>query len=193
MNPITPTPQNLAANFIEAIQAHARVAVITGVILLLCGLLAVAAPLAAGVSITILVGLLLTAGGIGQCLLALRAGAFGKGLLVFLIGGLTVIAGVFMLTQPIEGLEAITLFLAAYFLATGIFELIAAMQMRPTAGWGWMLLNGVVTLVLGLVIWRQFPLSGAWAVGVLFGLKLMMGGWWLVLLGRSAGKATRGN
>lgn len=193
MNPITPTPQNLAANFIEAIQAHARVAVITGVILLLCGLLAVAAPLAAGVSITILVGLLLTAGGIGQCLLALRAGAFGKGLLVFLIGGLTVIAGVFMLTQPLEGLEAITLFLAAYFLATGIFELIAAMQMRPTAGWGWMLLNGVVTLVLGLVIWRQFPLSGAWAVGVLFGLKLMMGGWWLVLLGRSAGKATRGN
>lgn len=193
MNPVTPTPQNLAANFIEAIQAHARVAVITGVILLLCGLLAVAAPLAAGVSITILVGLLLTAGGIGQCLLALRAGAFGKGLLVFLIGGLTVIAGVFMLTQPIEGLEAITLFLAAYFLATGIFELIAAMQMRPTAGWGWMLLNGVVTLVLGLVIWRQFPLSGAWAVGVLFGLKLMMGGWWLVLLGRGAGKATRGN
>ena len=193
MNPVTPTPQNLAANFIEAIQAHARVAVITGVILLLCGLLAVAAPLAAGVSITILVGLLLTAGGIGQCLLALRAGAFGKGLLVFLIGGLTVIAGVFMLTQPIEGLEAITLFLAAYFLATGIFELIAAMQMRPTAGWGWMLLNGVVTLVLGLVIWRQFPLSGAWAVGVLFGLKLIMGGWWLVLLGRSAGKATRGN
>ena len=193
MNPITPTPQNLAANFIEAIQAHARVAVITGVILLLCGLLAVAAPLAAGVSITILVGLLLTAGGIGQCLLALRAGAFGKGLLVFLIGGLTVIAGVFMLTQPLEGLEAITLFLAAYFLATGIFELIAAMQMRPTAGWGWMLLNGVVTLVLGLVIWRQFPLSGAWAVGVLFGLKLMMGGWWLVLLGRGAGKATRGN
>lgn len=193
MNPVTPTPQNLAANFIEAIQAHARVAVITGVILLLCGLLAVAAPLAAGVSITILVGLLLTAGGIGQCLLALRAGAFGKGLLVFLIGGLTIIAGVFMLTQPLEGLEAITLFLAAYFLATGIFELIAAMQMRPTAGWGWMLLNGVVTLVLGLVIWRQFPLSGAWAVGVLFGLKLMMGGWWLVLLGRSAGKATRGN
>lgn len=193
MNPVTPTPQNLAANFIEAIQAHARVAVITGVILLLCGLLAVAAPLAAGVSITILVGLLLTAGGIGQCLLALRAGAFGKGLLVFLIGGLTIIAGVFMLTQPLEGLEAITLFLAAYFLATGIFELIAAMQMRPTAGWGWMLLNGVVTLVLGLVIWRQFPLSGAWAVGVLFGLKLMMGGWWLVLLGRGAGKATRGN
>jgi len=65
--------------------------------------------------------------------------------------------------------------------------------MPPTAGWGWMLLNGVVTLVLGLVIWRQFPLSGAWAVGVLFGLKLMMGGWWLVLLGRGAGKATRGN
>lgn len=192
MNPLTPSPQNLAANFIEAIQAHARVVVIIGVILLVCGLLAVAAPLAAGVSITLLVGLLLTVGGIGQCLLALHAGAFGKGLLVFLIGSLTVIAGVFMLTQPIEGLEAITLFLAAYFVASGFFELVAAMQMRPTPGWGWMLLNGLVTLVLGLIIWLQFPLSGVWAVGVLFGLKLMMGGWWLVFLGRRAGNAVHG-
>ena len=192
MNPDNPTPQNLAANFIEALQAHARVAVITGVILLLCGLLAVAAPLAAGVSITILVGLLLAVGGIGQCLLAFRTGAFGKSLLVLLIGLLTVIAGMYLLTQPLEGLEAITLVLAAYFLATGVFELLAAMQMRPTPGWGWMLFNGLVTLVLGLIIWRQFPLSGVWAVGILFGLKLMMGGWWLVVLGRSAGKATQG-
>ena len=100
--------------------------------------------------------------------------------------------GMYLLTQPLEGLEAITLFLAAYFLATGVFELLAAMQMRPTPGWGWMLFNGLVTLVLGLIIWRQFPLSGVWAVGILFGLKLMMGGWWLVVLGRSAGKATQG-
>ena len=191
MNQVPPTPQNIAANFIEAIQAHARVAVIAGLIMLLCGFLAVAAPLAAGVSITLLVGLLLTAGGIAQCLLAFRVGALGKSLLVLLVGMCTIFAGTFMLSQPIEGLEAITLFLAVYFLATGIFELIAAVQMRASAGWGWMLFNGVVTLILGLIIWRQFPLSGAWAVGILFGLKLIMGGWWLIMLGRAASNATQ--
>lgn len=188
MNQVPPTPQDIAANFIEAIRAHARAAIITGVIMLLCGLLAVAAPLAAGISVTVLVGLLLAAGGVAQCLLAFRVDGFGKSLLVLLIGLLTALAGAFMLSQPIEGLEAITLFLAMYFLVTGIFELIASVQMRATAGWGWMLFNGVVTLVLGLIIWRQFPVSGAWAVGILFGLKMMMSGWWLVLLGRSASK-----
>ncbi len=101
-----------------------------------------------------------------------------KALLVLLIGLLTAITGGFMLTQPLEGLGALTLFLAAYFMVTGFLELIAAMQIRPTQGWGWLLFNGVVTLALGLIIWRQFPVSGVWAVGLLFGIKLMMSGWW---------------
>ena len=193
MNSVDPTPQDLARNFIEAVQAHSRTAVISGGIMLLCGLLAVAAPLAAGISITLLVGALLAAGGIAQCLLAFHTGAFGRGLLVFLAGGLTIAAGIFMLTQPLEGLAAITLFLAVYFFATGIVELVAALQMRPSLGWGWLFFNGLVTLLLGLVIWQQFPLSGAWAVGILFGIKLMMSGWWLLFLGRGVQNAVRSN
>ena len=191
MNTANPIPQDIANNFIEAVRSHSRIAVVSGGIMLLCGVLAVAAPLAAGLSITLLVGALLAAGGIAQCLLAFRTGAFGRRLLVFLVGVLTIIAGVFMLTQPLEGLAAITLFLAIYFFATGIVELVAALQMRPSIGWGWLCFNGLVTLLLGLVIWAQFPVSGAWAVGLLFGIKLMMGGWWLLFLGRSVQGAVK--
>ncbi len=69
-------------------------------------------------------------------------------------------------------------------MVTSFLQLIAAMQIRPALGWGWMLLNGVITLALGFIIWQQFPVSGIWAVGILFGIKLIMSGWWLIIIGR---------
>ena len=191
MNNSTTTSEQVTGNFIDAIGKHARSAGIAGVVMIICGILAVAAPLAAGISITIIVGVLLAGGGIAQCLLAFRVGALGQGLLIFVIGLLTTVAGFFMLSQPLEGLAAITIFLAIYFVLTGLFELIAAMQLRPISGWGWLLFNGFVTLLLGAIIWRQFPVSGVWAVGILFGIKLMMSGWWLVVVGRSVRVATK--
>ena len=184
-----PNETVLAKDLLDAIKAHSRTAVIAGVVMLVCGLLSIAAPLAAGLSITVLVGLLMSVGGISQCVLAFHAGALGRGLLLFLIGAVTALTGFYLVSQPLAGLAAITLFLAAYFMVTGIFELIAAFQIRPLPGWSLMLFTGIVTLVLGILIWRQFPLSGIWAVGVLFGIKLAMSGWWLVVIGRSVGRS----
>ena len=109
----------------------------------------------------------------------------GKGILCFLLGGLTVVAGGLMLARPVFAIMSLTVLLAAYFIVSGIFEVIAGLQARPAHGWGWLLTAGIVTLLLGGMIWNQFPLSGAWAVGVLFGIRLMMSGWWLIAIGRS--------
>ena len=147
-----------------------------GVLLVVVGFLSLIAPLASGVAITFLVGVLLLAGGIGQLLLAFRAGAFGRGVLIFLVGAIAAVAGLLLIFEPIAGLASITLLLAAYFVATGILAIIAAFRLRPEAGWGWMLTNGIVTLVLGALIWRQWPLSGTWALGVLFGVQLIFAG-----------------
>ena len=155
----------MASGLLGGIKDNAKLAVTIGIILIIVGLLAIAAPLAAGVSITIMVGTLLIIGGIGECFLAFQAGAFGRGLLIFIVGALMAVAGFYMVSQPVAGLAAITLFLTAYFIVSGITEIIAAVQIRPSSGWGWMLFNGIVTLVLGILLWRQFPLSGAWAVG----------------------------
>ena len=183
--------QELSSGLLEGIKQNARLAVITGIILLICGVLAIGSPLAAGVSVTIFVGAMLAVGGIVQCFLAFQAGAIGKGLLIFLIGALTAIAGFYLFTQPIAGLASITIFLAAYFIVTGVFELVSAFQIRPAEGWGWMLFNAIVTVILGLMIWRQFPLSGAWAVGILFGVKLVLSGWSLIFIGRTARAAAK--
>ena len=177
------------SGLIDGIKENAKLAVVSGVILIVAGTFAVMSPLVAGLSITILVGVSLVFGGVGQCFLALKAGAFGRALLTFLVGALMVAAGSFMMTQPVAGLASITLLLVAYLVAAGLGELIMSLQLRPADGWGWMLFNGIITLLLGMMLWRQFPLSGAWAIGVLFGIKMIFSGWALVFIGRSVKQA----
>ena len=73
-----------------------------------------------------------------------------------------------------------------------LLEAIAAFQIKPASGWGWALFSGVITVLLGAMIWNQFPLSGAWAIGTLVGIKLLFSGWSLLMFGmvaRSAEKA----
>lgn len=170
---------------IDDIKANARLAVISGVILIISGLLALMSPLVAGLSLTIMVGVLLIIGGVSQCVLAFKAGAFGRALLMLVVGLLMVAAGVFMMQQPVAGLASITLLLVAYLIAAGICETIVAFQLKPADGWGWVLFNGIITLLLGIMLWRQFPLSGTFAIGILFGIKMIFSGWALVFIGRT--------
>lgn len=180
--------QAIGKSFFEGIQENAGITIGTGICLLILGIFSVATPVAAGVSLTFLVGITLIAGGILKCALAFKVGAFGRGLLVFIMGVLTVLVGAYMTRQPVAALVSMTLFLAIYFIVTGIVEIIAAFNLKPALGWGWMLFNAIVTLLLGAMIWRQFPLSGAWAVGVLFGVKLIGSGLTLISLGSAVKK-----
>ena len=173
------------AGLVDGIKKNAGLTVVSGVILLIAGTLAILSPFVAGVSITILVGAMLAVSGIGQCFLAFKTGAFGRGLMVFIVGVLMTIAGFYMINQPVAGLATLTIILMSYLLATGVLEIVVAFQLKPTAGWGLQLFNGIVTLLLGIMLWRQFPLSGAWAIGVLFGIKMVFSGWAFVFIGRN--------
>ncbi len=183
--------ESTPSGLLDGIRKNAGLTVVSGVILIIAGTFAILSPLYAGLSITILVGALLAIGGIGECFLAFRAGAFGRGLMVFVVGALMAIAGFYMMTQPVAGLASITLILAVFFFVTGLFEIVVAFQIKPAEGWGWQLSNGIVTLLLGILIWRQYPLSGAWAVGVLFGIKMIVSGWALVFIGRHVKQAAK--
>lgn len=180
--------QPMEKSLIEGIKDNAGLTKAIGVCLLILGILSVAAPLAAGASLMFIIGIMLIMGGGAQFVLAFKAGAFGRGLLVFLMGALTLLVGIYMIGQPVAALASITLFLAFYFVVTGIVEIVAAFNVKPAAGWGGLLFNAIVTLLLGVMIWRQFPLSGIWAVGVLFGVKLISSGMALITLGAAVKK-----
>ncbi len=176
------------AGLVDGIKKNAGLTVVSGIILLVAGTLAILSPFVAGVSITVLVGAMLAVSGVGQCFLAFKAGAFGRGLMVFVVGVLMTIAGFYMMNQPVAGLATLTIILMSYLLATGVLEIIVAFQLKPADGWGLELFNGIVTLLLGIMLWRQFPLSGAWAIGILFGIKMVFSGWAFVFIGRNVKK-----
>jgi uncharacterized membrane protein HdeD (DUF308 family) len=175
---------------IDALRQNAGWAIAIGILLLITGILAIGAPFITGLAVTVSVGALLIVSGVGQCLLAFQAGAFGRAVLILLFGVVTVIAGGYLVLQPVAGLASITLILAAYFVVTGIIAIFASLTLRPASGWGWMLANAIVTLLLGAMIWQQWPLSGTWAVGVLFGVQMMMSGISLLTTGSAVRQVT---
>ena len=179
---------NPGTNLADSIKKNAGLTIASGIIFIIAGTFAILSPLVVGVSITILVGAMLAVSGISQCFLAFKAGAFGKALVILFVGVLMAIVGFYLMSQPIAGLAALTIILMLYLLASGALEIIVAFQLKPVAGWGLLFFNGIVTLLLGIMLWRQFPLSGAWAIGVLFGIKMLFSGWAFVFIGRSVKK-----
>jgi uncharacterized membrane protein HdeD (DUF308 family) len=80
-------------------------------------------------------------------------------------------------------LATITLLLAIWFFIDGIWSLVSGFKWRPFEGWGWMVFSGVVSVILGVMIYQQFPVSATWLVGVLVGIRLVFAGWTMVAMG----------
>lgn len=162
-----------------------------GVAMFILGLLAMILPTAMGVGVAIVVGILLLIAGVAQLSAGIHAPSLGAGLLNGLFGFLMFIAGLFMLLRPQLGLVKLTLIAAIYFVVVGIAEIIVSFRVKPRVGWGMILLNGIVTLILGGLIWSEWPYSAEWAVGVLVGVQLLFMGAHFIALGSAAKQLAR--
>jgi len=144
---------------------------IFGVIAIILGILCMMMPGMTGYSVMTMVGVFVLVAGIVRMFWAFKAGSVGKGILVFLIGGFTVLAGLMLLGNPLFAAGMLTIMLALYFIVDGVAEIAAGLGRS-----GWLVFAGIVSIVLGIMLWRQFPLSGMFAIGILFGIKLFMVG-----------------
>ena len=138
------------------------------------GILAIAMPWVAGQSILLMVGALVMAAGVLRMIWAFKAGSLGKGILVFLIGVLTLLAGIAVIAHPVMSSAILTVMLAVYFFVDGFSELMAAFSLKE--GKGWLIFDAVVTILLGIMIFTGFPLAGTVAIGVFLGIKLLFVG-----------------
>src|SRR5262249_43552811 len=102
-----------------------------------------------------------------------------------LLAVIYVAGGFYFLTHPLLGLGTLTLVLAAILVTEAILEMIAYFVMRED-GSGWRLVNAIVTMVLGLMIWQNWPSSPVWAIGTLVGVNLIMTGVSRLMLGTAA-------
>ena len=165
-----------------------------GAVLVVLGIVVIASPIVATMAIELLVGWILVIGGVLQIVQALRARGW-RGFLLHLVGGiLYLLVGVLLLYDPLGGALALTLVLTAFLVVQGIVQIVIAVQIRPTRNWGWLLASGVITLLLGLLIWSGWPSSALWVIGLLVGIHLVVTGASLIMLGLAArtGDPTRG-
>jgi uncharacterized membrane protein HdeD (DUF308 family) len=146
------------------------------VLMMLSGLLAVAIPPVAGLTVTVLFGWLLVFTGALHLGFAWRG--HGAGTVVGEVGLAVLYAtlGLYMLARPVAGLASLTLVLATYFVAKGLLEGTIAFKLRPLPGSGWLMFDGILTVVIAAMIAAAWPASSAWVIGVLVGVTLFSTG-----------------
>ena len=168
---------------------NAEFLVILGLLMGALGLIAIGAPLAAGLAIEVVVGGLILCRGSMQLYYGIKVRHWGEtfgsylGLGSIIMSFVSVACGVLIVMHPLTGLNYLTLLLAAYLIVNGGFDLLHSIELKSANGWYFVFLNGLVGVTLGIMVWQQWPLSGSWAVGVLFGLGLGASGASLVGVG----------
>jgi uncharacterized membrane protein HdeD (DUF308 family) len=181
MSQVPPTePANVLSAEKECLRKSGFWLLILGALLIVVGLVAISASFIATLATVVMLGTLLMIGG-GVEIVDAFLGRGWRGFWMHLLAGILYLVLGFLLVQhPIEAAAVFTLILAAAFFVGGLFRIIVALSER-FYGWGWVLLNGIITLVLGILIWRQWPEAAFWVIGLFVGIDMLFAGWSLVI------------
>jgi len=144
--------------------------------LILIGILALALPLATTFRVARVLSYLLFFDGIIQFFYAFKSEGTGRVLWKVLVALLYVAGGIYLFLNPLVGMSGLTLMLAVFFCAEGMMDLLAYLFSSRSNGANWLLLHGIVTLLLGVMIWRRWPLSSLEAAGILAGIAILLSG-----------------
>jgi uncharacterized membrane protein HdeD (DUF308 family) len=166
---------------LDALRNHWRWFLALGIAMIVFGTIAIGSAVLATVAATVLFGFLLLAGGIATIISSFYSGRWSGMLLHLLVGVLYTVVGLMIVNRPAESAIELTLIIAFFLIFGGIFRVVYALSERFT-GWGWVLLNGGVSLLLGLLVYKQWPASGLWVIGLFVGIELIFNGWaWIML------------
>lgn len=153
-----------------------------GVVLAVLGLVALGAAVATTAISVVLLGGLLVIGGIAEIVHAFSAPRWGGVALSLLGGVLYMVVGWLLLARPVESAVTLTLLLAAFLMVSGLFRVLAVPILR-LRHWGWVMASGIVSFLLGVAIWAQWPVSGLWVIGAYVGVEMLVFGVSLMMLG----------
>lgn len=135
---------------------------------------------AATLATVLILGWLLICSGVIESIYAFHARNW-EGVFLHLIGGiLGVVIGLIVVTHPVAGALVWTLLFASFLTVMGIFRIVAAARMK-FPNWGWATFDGLVTTVLGLLLWAEWPSSALWFLGLAVGVSLVLRGWSYVM------------
>ena len=159
-----------------------------GILLTICGAAAVIFPaltVVTSFAAVVVLGIVLIVAGVATFVTAFWAGKWSGMMLQLLVGVLYAALGFMIIDTPLlKTVEALTLFIAAFFIVVGAFRMVSSLVTRFPY-WGWSLLNGIITFLLGVIIYRlynHFPPSAIWVLGLLIGIEMLFHGWtWIMI------------
>jgi uncharacterized membrane protein HdeD (DUF308 family) len=146
------------------------------IILIILGVLAIALPMATSVGVVRILAWLVIFDGVAQLFFAFQAEGAGRTTWKLLVAILYLGGGIYLLVHPLVGLAGLTFLLAIFFFAEGFMDIVTYIATRRIGGSGWLLLHGIVTLILGLMVWTRWPLSSLWMIGTLVGISMLLTG-----------------
>ena len=175
---------------VDIARQASTLAILWGVLLIVFGMVAIGSPFLAAVAVSAVIAWLVVLAGVVHVMLAFRAHGAGSMIWKLLVGLAYLFFGGYLILHPVLGVASLTLVLASLFLIEGLLNIILFFKMRPAGGTSWVLVDGIVTLLLGLMIYIQWPFSSFWAIGILVGVSMIMSGVTRVMLSLAVHKAT---
>jgi uncharacterized membrane protein HdeD (DUF308 family) len=179
-------PQGVA----ESIRSNSGWFIALGIIFIIGGIVAIAAPMISSVVVAAIVGLSIAIVGVMQIIQAWQMRSWGGFAWQLIIGIVLLVGGLDIWQEPLSGVITLTLFVAVMFIVKGVFQVMLGFRMRPDAGYGWVIAAGVVAIVVGVLILARWPFSAAYLLGTLAGISLIMTGWSYVMVALVARRAT---
>ncbi|MFT3775493.1 MAG: HdeD family acid-resistance protein [Minicystis sp.] len=184
-NPETTPRITLVA--LDSVRANRSWFIGLGVIFMVLGVLAIVVPFIGSLVTAIAIGWVMIVGGIVQGIHAVQnPGWAGRGWEIA-SSVLEVLVGILVVAFPVAGTVTLTLVLAAWFAAEGVLRIVRAVQHKNIPNWGWLMFDGVLSLGLGILILAGWPSTAVWALGLLVGVNLLIGGSSMLLIGIGAG------
>src|SRR5262245_53768741 len=166
----------MTQSFLSDVRRVTGWSIALSVLMIIAGILAILSPLVAGITITRIVGWLLLFSGALHFVYAFRGGGVTAVIWELLLAAAYALIGIYILANPAIGLASLTFVIAFYLFVEAILEFAASYMMRHESGSGWLLFDGIVTLVLAIMIWGTWPTSQIWAIGTLVGVSMLFSG-----------------
>jgi uncharacterized membrane protein HdeD (DUF308 family) len=158
-----------------------------GVLLIALGIGAVILPNVTTIVAETWIALILASAGASKVFYAIQTRSEGF-IWKLLLGVLYIATGIMLFVYPLTGVLSLTLLLGSFLLTEGVFNLILAFQIRPRQNWGWVLADGIITLLLGGLVWFEWPFDAPWLIGTLVGVSVLSTGISRVMLSLNASK-----
>ena len=168
----------MVTTFSDDVRRASTWSIVLSAMIIAAGVFALIVPSAAGIAVTMVLGWLFLVSGALHVGFAWAAGRARAVVGEILIGMLYGIVGIYLIGNPSLGMQALTAAIAMYLLFEASLEFVLGFQLRgvPDSGWGWLVTDGVVTLLLAALIFSGWPANSVWALGTLAAVSMITSG-----------------